>query len=72
MPHLPYSPDIALSDFYLFETVKQRLQTRQGRSFKELQENVPEILASIGATELAATMRTWIKRLQRVIDANGE
>jgi hypothetical protein len=53
MPHSPYSPDIAPSDFYLFSTVKQRLQTCQGRSFKELQENVYDILDFIESTELA-------------------
>jgi hypothetical protein len=56
MPHSPYSPDIALSGFYLSGTVKQRLQTCQGRSFKEPQENAHEILGSDGPTELAATM----------------
>jgi transcriptional regulator of met regulon len=36
IPYAPYSPDIALSDFYLFDTVKQRLQPCQDRSFKIL------------------------------------
>jgi hypothetical protein len=48
MPDPPYSPDITPSDFYLFDNVKQRLQTCQNRSFEELQENVDEILDSIG------------------------
>lgn len=39
MPHLPHSPDIAPSDFHLFGTVNQGLQTCEGRSFEALQEN---------------------------------
>jgi hypothetical protein len=31
-----------------FGTVKQRLQTYQGRSFEELQDNLHEIVGSIG------------------------
>jgi hypothetical protein len=72
MPYPPNSPDIAPSDFYLFGTVRQRLQTCQGRSFEELQENAREILDFIGPTELAATMRAWLGRLQKAIDTNGE
>jgi hypothetical protein len=71
MPHLPYSPDIAPSDCYLFGTVKQRLRICVHRSFKELQENAHGILSRIGPDELEATMRVWMERLQRVI-AFGE
>jgi hypothetical protein len=72
MPHPPHSPDIAPSNFYLFGTVKQRLQTGHGHLFEELEENVDEILGSIPPAELTATMRAWMARLQRVIDNNGE
>jgi hypothetical protein len=72
MSHPLYSLDLSASDFYLSGTVKQRLQTCQGQSFEELQENGHEILASIGPTELAATMRAWIERLQRVTQTNRE
>jgi histone-lysine N-methyltransferase SETMAR len=63
IPHPPYSPHIAPSDLYLFGTVKQRLQTCQGCSLEELQENVYQILGSIELTELAGAMRAWIARL---------
>jgi hypothetical protein len=72
MPHPPHSPDIAPGDFYLFGTVKQRLQTCQGHSFEELEENLHEILGLIPHGELTATMRAWMAHLQRVIDSNGE
>jgi hypothetical protein len=72
MPHPPYSPDIAPSDFYLFGTVKERLRTCQGGSYEELQANVHEILLAIDPVELMATMRAWMARLQKVIDTNGE
>jgi hypothetical protein len=52
--------------------VKQRLRTCEGRSFEELQENVHEILSSIGPDELEATMRAWMERLRRVVATGGD
>jgi hypothetical protein len=70
--HPPYSPDLESSPFYLFSTVKQRLQICEGQSFKELQKNVDEMLSSIGLDELEAIRQGWIKRLRRVIALSGE
>jgi histone-lysine N-methyltransferase SETMAR len=72
MSHPPYSPDIAPNDCYLFGTVKQCLQTCEGRSFEELQENVDQILRFIRLNELKATMRGWMECLWRVIALGGE
>jgi hypothetical protein len=72
IPYRLYWPYIAPSDSYLFGNVKQRLQTCEGRPFEDLQDSVHEILGYIGLIELAATIRAWIERLQRVIDANRE
>jgi hypothetical protein len=57
MSYPSYSPNIAPSDFCLFGTVEQPLQTCQGRSFEELRENTREIMGSIGPTGLAGTVR---------------
>jgi histone-lysine N-methyltransferase SETMAR len=72
IPHPPYSPDIAPSDFHLFGTVKQRRQTCESRSFEELQQNVHELLGFIGRDELEATMRAWMERVRRVIALGRE
>jgi hypothetical protein len=71
MPHPPYSQDIVPRNFYLFSTVKQRLQTCEGGSFEALQENVHEILNSIARDELGATMRASMEGLRRVIATGG-
>jgi hypothetical protein len=72
MPHPPYSSRIARSDFYVFGPMKQRLQTCQGRSFEELQENVHEILSSIGPVELEGNMQSWLECLRSMIALGGE
>jgi hypothetical protein len=70
--HPPYSQDIAPSEFYLFDLVKQRPQTCECRSLEELQENVHEILSSIWTDELEATMQAWMERVRRVITTGGD
>jgi histone-lysine N-methyltransferase SETMAR len=42
LPHLPYSPDLALSDFYLFPKLKTKLRGRRLGSNKGVIEAVNE------------------------------
>jgi hypothetical protein len=72
MPHPPYSQDAAPTESYFFGAVKQLPHICEGRPFKEIQENVREILSSVGPDELDATMRAWMERLRRAIALGGE
>jgi hypothetical protein len=47
VPHLLYSPNITLSDFYFFGIIKQRFCGCQVRSFKDLHENIHWILDAV-------------------------
>jgi hypothetical protein len=38
LPHLPYSPDLAPFDFYLFGMLKENLKNYPGRMFDELKQ----------------------------------
>jgi histone-lysine N-methyltransferase SETMAR len=40
LPHPPYSPDLALSDFYLFPTLKTKLRGRRYGSNKGVMKSV--------------------------------
>jgi hypothetical protein len=52
MPQLPYSKDIAPSDFYLFTTVKDRLERIYTVDGDDLCEQLLEILQEISVDEL--------------------
>jgi hypothetical protein len=52
MPQLPYSHDLAPSDFYLFSTVKEKLQHVALRDEDWFFESLIEILAGLGHIEL--------------------
>jgi hypothetical protein len=66
MPHPPYSPDPAPSDFYFFPTVKERLEqsgiTDEDQLFKELHT----ILTSIPGEEMERAFEAWRERGQNV------
>jgi hypothetical protein len=68
MPHQLYSSHVGPMDFCHFVMMNQRLQTYEGGSFEELQENVHEILDSIGPDDMEGAMRVWMGRLRKVTD----
>ena len=72
VPHPPYSPDIAPSDFFLFGYVKEKLKGIKFNSRDELIQKVIEILNSIPKELLSQVFDEWEKRLIQVIDTNGE
>jgi hypothetical protein len=70
-PHLPYSPDISPSNFYLFGKGKRALIGWEIPDEIDLVEIVTEILNGISYAELQRGFRTWIEHVKRVIDAGG-
>jgi hypothetical protein len=72
MPQPPYSPDLAPSDFYLFGTVKNRLEQIQASDADDFFEQLQEILSSISVEELERVFAAWIDRVRQVSEGNGE
>jgi histone-lysine N-methyltransferase SETMAR len=72
LPHPPYSPDIAPSDYFLFGCMKQRMKGLHATSRDELTSKITDILMSIDKSILERTYKNWEKRLSWVIDAHGE
>jgi hypothetical protein len=72
MPHPPYSPDIAPSDFFLFGDVKRQLMGKHFSSAEELMAALEEILEMYTSTTLISVMDEWVTRLEAIIDAKGE
>jgi hypothetical protein len=72
MPHPPYSPDLAPSDFYLFGRVKERLKGMKAKSSLEAVGMLKTELDKITVKERIDVMLHWIERLERVIETKGE
>jgi histone-lysine N-methyltransferase SETMAR len=60
-PHPPYSPDLAPSDFFLFEYVKRKLMRYRAESPSELLIRVRVILSEIRRETLNAVFLEWME-----------
>jgi hypothetical protein len=65
MPHLPYSHDLAPSDFYLFLTRKEKLEGIQVREEDQLFDYLQEIVKIINHDELNRFFRLEYNRFKK-------
>jgi transposase len=72
MPHPPYSPEMAPSDFYLFGAVKNRLNNIELPDREEFFEKLHEILMSISHDELNRAFNKWIDVVRQVSEGTGD
>jgi hypothetical protein len=72
MPQPPYSSDLAPSDFYLFPTVKEKLERTQVADEDHFFESLQAILRRIDQEELNRVFQAWVQRVQEVSDGNGD
>jgi histone-lysine N-methyltransferase SETMAR len=71
IPHPPYSPDLASSDFFLSGDVNRKLMGYRAESESELLVGIRVILAEIPRDVLNAVFLEWMDRLQKWIDIKG-
>jgi hypothetical protein len=72
VPHPPYSPDLAPSDFWLFGRIKTGIAGRSFTEPEELLECIGAFLEGIPAAELTAVFGSWIDRVRWVITHHGQ
>jgi hypothetical protein len=70
--HLPYSPDLAPSDFFVFGSVKGKLMGYRAETPSELLVRIRVILAEILRETLNAICLEWMERLQKSMQLDGE
>ena len=71
MDHSPYSPDLAPSDFWLFDYIKERLTSNPDA--KSLMKQITGIVNSIPKKEENdKTFQKWIERMELCIQNNGD
>ncbi len=72
LPHPPYSPDLAPSDFFLFAHLKKNMRGIVFNSVDELKQRVDFEIGQIAQWEYAHAMReSWSRRLQQCVDHEG-
>jgi hypothetical protein len=71
MPQPPYSLDLARSDFYLFRTVKEKLEPIQLADENQFFESLQTILSDLDHQESNAVFQAWVQRVREVSEGNG-
>lgn len=72
LPHPAYSPDISPNDFFLNGYIKNKLKGKAFKSREALIDAIVEIIQKIEKNVWISAYDEWIRRLQEVIDNNGE
>ncbi|UYV61248.1 hypothetical protein LAZ67_1004103 [Cordylochernes scorpioides] len=72
MPHPPYSPDLALNDFFLFPRMKSVLKGHRFDTVNAIKEKSLSVLRGITSDEYSGCFRNWEKRMKRCIDSLGQ
>jgi hypothetical protein len=70
--HRPYSPDLALSDFFLFGHVKYSLHAMAFASHEEFLTAIGEMMTDIPKEPLHPVFDHWIERLKSVSQHNDD
>ena len=72
VPHPPYSPDLAPTDFFLFPKLKTTLKGRRFQIIEEIQENATIELRAITSSAFQEAFQKWKKRWERCIASRGD
>ncbi len=72
IPHPPYSPDLAPSDFFLFAHIKKELWGVRFLTVEALEEAVDVAIGNIPQFEFKRAMQhSWRKHLLQCVTAGG-
>ena len=72
VPHVPYSPDLAPSDFWLFPTLKDTLRGRTFSSRSALATAIFQWSQRTPTEAFAAAMQSWRQRYEKCVRLQGD
>ena len=72
MPHPPYSPDLAPSDYHLFRSLQNNLNGKIFDSNKAVKNELFQFFASMNQTFNESGFMKLTERWQKVIEQNGQ
>jgi hypothetical protein len=71
IPHPPYSPDLALCDFFLFPKIKLKLKGRRFDTIEEIQAESQRVLDTLTEKDFQEAFQKWRRRWHRCLHAGG-
>ena len=71
LQHPPYSPDLAICDFFLFPTAKNYLRGKKYESREELGAAITKVLHMVSRDGLQHVFGAWVERWDKCIESRG-
>ncbi len=71
VPHPPYSPDLALCDFFLFSYLKRQIRGLEFATLQELTTHVDDLIGQITRQQWKDVFKDWKHRLKKCIHFHG-
>ena len=72
VPHPPYSPDLALSDFWLFPKLKENLRGCRYETIEEMKEALTKVIDRITEEDIHGAFQKLLERYKKCIAAEGD
>ena len=72
MPHPPFSPDLAPSDFFFFPKLKMKLKGRRFQTLEEIQAESQAVLNTLRETDFQECLKKWQRRWDRCQASEGD
>lgn len=71
LPHPPYSPDLAPSDFHLFAELKKPMRGKRYDSLKEVKKDLKKWIDSTPKQFFETGLRQLVSRWQKCLELRG-
>ena len=68
VPHSPYSPDLALCDFWLFPKLKKNLGGNRYSTIEDMKEAVTRVLNTLTQEDFQGAFQKLLERYNKYID----
>jgi len=72
LPHTPYSPDIAPSDYHLFRAMENHMRNRHFRTREDVENEIKMFFASTDVNFYKSGIYDLVQRWEKVTEANGD
>jgi len=72
LPHVAYSLDMALSDYYLFRSLQHHLADTHFVRFEEIRKCIDDFITSKPMSFYRQGIRKLSEKWQKIVDASGE
>ena len=69
--HPPYSPDLALCDWFLFPSVKRQLKGKQFQNAEDARAFIEGVILGIPKSTWSGVIDNWFERMVKCVQAEG-